>query len=117
MVDDCGEFPCTAPLNTLLSFEQVRYSGSVTPDNTPPAFQIVPNNPTATQAYSGCRLVAAWNAYYCQNDYLGMLLFESVDSDKLTRTFSPMVVRGNKDSYVNTLNEFMDHIWDSFYTG
>lgn len=28
-----------------------------------------------------------------------------------------MVIKSNTDNYVNTLNEFMDHTWDSFYTG
>lgn len=34
VVDDCGEFPCTAPSNGIMTFEKVKYSGAVTPDYT-----------------------------------------------------------------------------------
>jgi hypothetical protein len=33
------------------------------------------------------------------------------------RTFSPMIIRNNDTGFANTLNEFMDHVWDGFYTG
>ena len=51
------------------------------------------------------------------NDNLGMLLFESLDSDRYTRTFSPMVITDDSDVYSNTLNEFDDQTWDGFYSG
>ena len=49
-------------------------------------------------------------------------MFESLDSDKEDRTFSPMVIfgmetlSGQKTGFNNTLNSFMDHCWDGHYT-
>ena len=57
------------------------------------------------------------NAYVCQNDDLGILLFESQDSDKYDRAVAP-VYFGQEGTDINiTVNSFMDHIWDGFYTG
>lgn len=30
-LDDCGDFPCTAPNNALIQFEGATFSGSITP--------------------------------------------------------------------------------------
>jgi len=30
-LDDCGQFPCTAPNNILMTFTNTRYSGATTP--------------------------------------------------------------------------------------
>ena len=38
VVDDCGEFPCTGPLNVLLRFEKSIFTGSVLPIKTNPNF-------------------------------------------------------------------------------
>lgn len=46
-----------------------------------------------------------------------MLLFESLDSDSWKRLVSPIYVKNNATNSINTLNTFMDHIWDGFYTG
>ena len=59
----------------------------------------------------------SWNAYYCTNDYLGVLLFESLDSDKYMRMVSPIDLISYNTTSKNTLNTFMDHVWDGFYTG
>ena len=67
--------------------------------------------------YDDCNKVNTWNAYYCTNDNLGVLLFESLDSDNWKRMVSPIYVRNNATGSLNTLNTFMDHIWDGFYTG
>lgn len=32
-LDDCGDFPCSAPLNALLNFENTVYAGTVRPRN------------------------------------------------------------------------------------
>lgn len=45
-----------------------------------------------------------------------MILFESRDEDKYDRTFSPIIIESNDGAYKNTLNTFMDHLWDGFYT-
>ena len=33
VVDDCGQFPCTGPLNTLLTFEKSTFAGYITPSS------------------------------------------------------------------------------------
>ena len=45
-----------------------------------------------------------------------MLIFESLDVDRYNRTFSPIIIRNNATNFTNTLNEFMDHLWDGFYS-
>jgi hypothetical protein len=41
---DCGEFPCTAPLNALLKFEGNTFTGDNIPDFAANEFQIIANN-------------------------------------------------------------------------
>jgi hypothetical protein len=65
--------------------------------------------------FTGCTKVATWNGYYCTNDNLAMLVFESLDDDKLTRVVSPVQVLGMNISSRNVVNSYMDHIWDGFY--
>lgn len=48
----------------------------------PATFQAVPNNIQTSGGLTNCKLVSSWNAYMCQNRYLGILLFESLDNDK-----------------------------------
>jgi hypothetical protein len=100
----------------LLLFEKTTFAGSVQPDRINPNFQLIPNNPSNAQNVSSCQLVRPWNAYYCQNDFLGILLFESLDSDRRDRTVSPITVISDRYNSSTVLNTFMDHIWDGFYT-
>jgi hypothetical protein len=37
-IDDCGNFPCTAPSNALLQFERTTYAGSIRPIRTDSTF-------------------------------------------------------------------------------
>ena len=60
---------------------------------------------------------AAWSAGRCQNSKLGILLFESLDSDTEDRTIQPVNITSEETGYTNDLNAFMDHRWDGFYTG
>lgn len=41
--------------------------------------------------------------------------FESLDGDTLTRSVEPIIIT-SANGYSNTLNKFMDHGWDGFYT-
>jgi len=34
VLDDCGQFPCTGPLNTLIKFERSSFAGQITPLRT-----------------------------------------------------------------------------------
>ena len=46
-----------------------------------------------------------------------MLLFESQDDDKRSRMITPIQITNEVTGFSNTLNTFMDHVWDGFYTG
>lgn len=37
-LDDCGDFPCTAPSNALLDFEDATWKGPLKPTKTDPEF-------------------------------------------------------------------------------
>jgi hypothetical protein len=116
-LDDCGDFPCTAPNNVVVKFENTLFGGDINPDKMNANFQIISNNPSAVKNYTGCSLVSKWNAFYCQNSNIGVLLMESLDSDGWKRMITPINVTNYDFGSVNTLNTFMDHIWDGFYTG
>lgn len=116
-MDDCGNFPCTAPSNVLLQFEKTTFNGTIKPVKTDSDFQIVSNNVVNVANYSSCKQVQAWNAYYCNNYDLGVLLFESLDDDKFKRMITPITLKSYNITSSNVLNTFMDHIWDGFYTG
>jgi len=115
-LDDCGNYPCTGPNNTYLSFTNSDFVGQVVPGNVPPTFQVVPNNPQTSANLSYCSLVQSWNAYICQNKYLGILVFESLDTDNWKRTITPITVTSYNITSSTTVNTFMDHFWDGFYT-
>lgn len=57
------------------------------------------------------------NAYVCDNDKLGILLFESEDADNMDRSMQPIYVAKEGTLMNNKLNAFMDHVWDGFYSG
>ena len=115
IIKDCGNFPCTGPENAVYKFEQNTFTGSPTPTVTDPIFQVVPNNPEAVEDIANCTLVPGWNGYVCQNERIGQLVFESLDPDRMDRTFSPINylginrLTGEKTSFNNTMNSFMDH--------
>ena len=119
---DCGQFPCTAPHNAIIKFKNAKASGSLVPNikliesGSGTNFQILPDNPQATNFVFSCSRVAAWNANLCYNERVAQIMFESLDSDKEDRTFSPINILGKSNSFNNTLNSFMDHCWDGHYT-
>lgn len=50
-IDDCGNYPCTAPNNVLIQLDSVTYAGTIKPERTDPSFQILPNNPDTIKGY------------------------------------------------------------------
>ena len=76
---------------------------------------MIPAVDESSGKFTSCKKVSVWNAYYCTNDDLAMIVFESQDSDKLTRVLAPIEVIGLNTTSRNVLNGFMDHIWDGFY--
>lgn len=57
------------------------------------------------------------NGYVCNNDDLGILIFESMDADKWDRSMQPINITKEGTEMYNVLNSMMDHMWDGFYTG
>ncbi len=115
-IDICGYFPCTGPKNALFRFEKTSFAGTITPLNTDADWQIIPNNPQMSDFIPSCRSMAGdWNAYYCTNNDLATLTWESLDDDKLTRVIAPIEIVGMNISSSNKINGYMDHIWDGFY--
>ena len=53
-LDDCGDFPCSGPSNTLIYFDSTTYTGAVKPSSTDKSFSIIPNNPSAVKNYDNC---------------------------------------------------------------
>ena len=115
-IKDCGNFPCTAPYNVIYRFRGSKWSG-VKPSKAKENFEVVSNNPGFTQHAERCEFVKDWNAYFCQNDKLGLLHFESQEDERFDRQLAPVYVAKQGTQINNKLNSFMDHIWDGFYSG
>ena len=115
---DCGQWPCTAPENIVMSFLGTTWDG-VTPPNAPGTFQLVgAGGPNVGGKYKGCvDKRESMNGYICENRNIGLLLFESLDSDTYDRSIQPINILNEETGFNNTLNSMMDHVWDGFYTG
>jgi hypothetical protein len=88
---DCGAFPCTGPLNILFSFIDTKYNkGSVM--NHGKDFQIISNNTGLSPYLDSCEPYRKWNAYLCKSNSLGIMLFESLDPDKVDRGMQPVYI-------------------------
>jgi hypothetical protein len=116
VLDDCGQFPCTGPLNTLIKFERSTFAGKIKPLRTESNFQIIAANDENSGNFPSCKKVTDWNGYYCTNENFAMITWESLDEDKLTRIITPIEVIGMNLTTRNVINTFMDHMWDGFYT-
>jgi hypothetical protein len=115
---DCGNFPCTAPLNMLFKFYRTIWNNAktLTEDNLGSEFQVIANNDGFAATLEGCKKVSSWNGYVCHTKHLGQLVFESEDADKEDRSMQPIYVAMDGTRMDNKLNSFMDHCWDGFYT-
>lgn len=90
-IDDCGEWPCTGPENVVLKFKSTKFSGS-TPSYTRSNFQIVSDYKDAASTFDTCEKVQSWNAWHCENDFIGHLIFESLDGDTYERSVQPVII-------------------------
>lgn len=92
---DCGDFPCTGPKNTIFSFVNTKWTGTV-PANALENFSLIPNIKEFGE-YSGsfpdCTLVEGMNGYRCTNNDLGILVWESNDADSIDRSIQPVYYR------------------------
>lgn len=55
------------------------------------------------------------NAYICQADKLGVMLFESQDIDRMDRWFHPMYMSKQGTEMNNKVNAMMERTWDGMY--
>ena len=121
IVKDCGAFPCTAPNNILLTFTTTTYAGTTQPTATHADFQMIPDDPnvggSVGSSWATCTANTDWQGYLCQDRSVGMLVFESLDSDTMDRSIQPIFILNEATGFNNTLNSMMDHVWDGFYTG
>ena len=88
------------------------------PFGMPTDFQVTSNNheSTSVQVVPNCIEKVAWNAYLCDNKDLGVMLFESQDVDRKTRSSQPLYIRDYDRGFNNRLNAYMDMCWDGAYT-
>lgn len=61
-IDDCGEFPCTAPYNLVIDFEKTSYSGKEIAFAYR-KFEIIPDTPNVSSTMSKCNKRTNWNAW------------------------------------------------------
>mmetsp|Transcript_4311 Transcript_4311/g.10607 ORF Transcript_4311/g.10607 Transcript_4311/m.10607 type:complete len:3581 (-) Transcript_4311:97-10839(-) len=109
--DDCGLYTCTG-LNQALAID---VSGGLF--GAAGAALTLLNGNVATIG-SGCTAVASAKAWSCAGANYGLLVFESLDEDRLKRRLDPVTVTSLDTTYpyTNTLNTYMDHGWDHDYT-
>ena len=82
---DCGEWPCTAPANSIMKFRGTVFAG-ITPNMSDRDFEIVSQNDGVHDKYNGCQFVSSWKGSLCKNNQLAMFLFESLDPDSYDRS-------------------------------
>jgi len=134
--DDCGDWPCSALKNVVARVKSSHgVAGSMTGSviwgqlTGYKTFSIVsaPNAYTGRESHtsdavSSCDSKPSWNAYHCGGDEkFGLLLFESLDSDKEDRNLQPITITNDNlevsgTSYLNIINQFMNDEEAGFYT-
>lgn len=70
-MDDCPHMSCTAPSNVILDFVNTKFVGDEKPELRERDFQIVSDTAGASETFDNCEFREEWNAWICQNDYLG----------------------------------------------
>jgi len=113
-LEDCGEAQdCTGLNNYLIKNDDTTVTGETG--------MVISNNFKVSDP-GRCTYYTMWNAYQCKPTAKHeMLVFESLDSDTLTRRVQPVVLTAEADSYFpepfyNNLNSFEDVRWDQGYT-
>lgn len=115
--DDCVDFPCTAPSNALYKFNNVQFTGSKKPSIAESKFQLIADTDDVASKMETCQFEDPWNAWWCTNENLGVMVATAKDGDQMDRSVAPMYVTNAASGYLNKVNSYMDHVWDGFYTG
>jgi len=109
---ECGTFTCTGLYNVLVEMEDTSYtvkdSDIPLELDLPSDFQVTSDNKesVSVQVVDGCEHVGAWNAWKCNNADLGILLFESLDEDRMERSAQPIFIQDNQMGFNNRLNAY-----------
>lgn len=111
--DNCGDYPCTGPENVVLSFKNTQYNNNIDLIEET-SFQVISNNDEIVDD-TCVTYQTEWEAYRCNNEALGVLIFESLDADNEDRELQPVYII-DEDGNQNKINSYMDHGWDGFYT-
>ena len=95
--EDCGiEFTCTGLYNVVARFADVVFRGS-RPAKLSTAFTVTSNNAESTSVHAlndaGCEFIDEWNAFLCDDEF-GILIFDSLDEDRMDRSAQPIWVTG-----------------------
>ena len=113
-IDDCGEFPCTAPENFAIAFTDCTWTdsnntvGNVEVDITGNGGYIVPNNSQLIPYFypnGACTAVPDWNGFWCPvTDDLGcldILMFENNEGSESSyhRSIQPVVLSGKVNTH------------------
>jgi hypothetical protein len=73
-VTDCGKWPCTAPHNVVMNFNDAVFEvpdkttalpSFWTSETTKYDFQVVADFPAAASSYTNCSKNGTWNAWFC----------------------------------------------------
>ncbi len=62
-----------------------------------------------------CQIIEKWNGQVCLKRDMGLLLVENIEKEANTRTIAPMMIQNLEDTFVNKINNFMDHDCESGY--
>jgi hypothetical protein len=115
-VKDCGDFPCTAPLNILISHTGSKWLGKK-PDWATPDFQLIANNSGFAPFVETCKGYPNMNGYICQKNTLSIINFQSEDEDWRDRSVQPVYLKQQGTEISNKINSQSDQVWDGFYAG
>lgn len=86
------------------------------PTRTPNDFVIVPDDASVAGTYPSCFHLPEQQVYTCEIENIGLINFENLDGDAWDIAVQPVNVINKDMGFRNTLNAFMDHRWDGFYT-
>eukprot|EP01016_Furgasonia_blochmanni_P030603 TRINITY_DN3178_c0_g3_i6.p1 TRINITY_DN3178_c0_g3~~TRINITY_DN3178_c0_g3_i6.p1 ORF type:complete len:1090 (-),score=393.49 TRINITY_DN3178_c0_g3_i6:117-3386(-) len=106
-LDDCGSMQCTGLYNVLIRDLDGSFTGSKS--------TIISYNEGIAKK-GKCEAQPENNLYICDTHDYGLLQWDNIDEDAVTRLISPVSIKSAKIGYANTLNTFMDHEWHGFYT-
>lgn len=114
---DCGDYPCTGPKNTIFAFTNIQWINSPSESEfTLENFSLIPTIDDYTQYFPDCVAMPSINGHQCTNNDIGILVWESLDSDSIDRSIQPIYINFNEEeAKFNKLNSYMDHNCDSFY--